>query len=106
VDTRQKITASTAGLRVPLLVTGYFDPLTSVEAARLAALGEGLTVAVLDLPDALLPLQARAELVASLRNVSRVIAGAAPEAESIIDLTSEHLAGRDALARRIVSRPA
>jgi len=104
VDTRQKISASLAGQHAATLVTGFFDPLTAPEAARLAALGPDLTVAVLDAPEALLPLGARAELVAALRTVARVTTGAPPTADRVIDLTAEHLASRQALAERIVSR--
>ena len=50
MDTRLKILslADAAGLRVPLLVAGYFDPLTADHAARLEALGGQLTVTLLE----------------------------------------------------------
>lgn len=64
------------------VVTGYFDPLLACHARRLAALrraGETLVVVVRDLAPALLPLRARAELVAALAVVDWVVAAEDPE---------------------------
>lgn len=88
MDTRAKILAAdsleavrrgTGRLKV---VTGYFDPLLAAHARRLAALrnpGETLVVVVRDLAGALLPLRARAELVAALAAVDWVVATEDPE---------------------------
>jgi hypothetical protein len=79
VDTREKILSPEAaeellcsrpGARV---VTGYFDPLLSVHARRLAELGDKLLVVVRRSPGDLLPYSARAELVASLSSVEFVL---------------------------------
>lgn len=106
MDTRSKILNSAAGLSVPVLVIGYFDPVTAEHAARLAALGSGLTVAILDPPDPLLPARARAELVAALRCVERVVLGdprPALTAAREVDETEAHMAARQRLVERIVT---
>ena len=64
-----------------VVVVGLFDPLTAVEARRLADLASGnrkLLAIVLDSEDALLSVNARAELVAALREVN-LVASAKPE---------------------------
>lgn len=64
------------------VVTGYFDPLLASHARRLAALrsaGETLVAVVCDPERSLLPLAARAELVAALAAVDWVIAATDPE---------------------------
>jgi phosphopantetheine adenylyltransferase len=86
VDTRTKILrpeeaeALLRGLRdggrALRVATGYFDPLAPAHVERLQRLaGEDshLTVVVTDPPDPLLPLRARAELVASLAAVDAVV---------------------------------
>jgi len=106
LDTRSKILASAAGLNVETLVIGYFDPVTAEHAARLAELGGGLTVAIVDPPEPLLPARARAELVAALRGVERVIVGdprPSLVARRVVDETEAHLAARARLVGRIVS---
>lgn len=63
-------------------VTGYFDPLLASHARRLAALrspGETLVAVVSEPERPLLPLAARAELVAALAVVDWVIAATDPE---------------------------
>ena len=57
------------------LVSGWFDPLLAVHAARIDEIPEQFAVAVqiVDPPDPLLPARARAELVAALRRVELVI---------------------------------
>ena len=52
-------------------MVGVIDPLTAAQAKRLC--GHNLLAIVLDVPDTLLPAQARAELVAALRNVNAVL---------------------------------
>lgn len=80
IDTRVKLLALAEARALPdlgLCVSGYFDPLLKAHAdrlARLAAQSGPLTVLVCDPPDPLLPLEARAKLVAGLRCVARVIA--------------------------------
>ena len=57
-------------------VIGFFDPLTAVQARRLADAGKGghnVLAIVLSTPDALLPAAARAALVAAVRGVSAVV---------------------------------
>lgn len=78
LDTRTKLLTleQAAALPAPgLLVTGYFDPLLSAQAARLAELANQAPLLVLvgDPPQPLLPVQARAELVAALRSVTHVV---------------------------------
>lgn len=79
MDTRNKIvSASEADSRLPhmaFLVSGWFDPLLAVHAARIDEIPEQFAVAVqiVDPPDPLLPARARAELVAALRRVELVI---------------------------------
>jgi len=80
VDTREKIVPlEELRRRVEagewLAVVGLFDPLTALQAARVAAIGNGegqLAAIVLDEPDTLLPAEARAALVAGLRRVRLV----------------------------------
>lgn len=88
MDTRAKILAADSleavrrGAGRLKVVTGYFDPLLAAHARRLAALrnpGETLVVVVRDLAGALLPLRARAELVAALAAVDWVVATEDPE---------------------------
>jgi len=58
-----------------LAIEGLFDPLTAAQAARIAEfaqLGRSLLVVVLDDKEAFLSAAARAELVASLREVNAV----------------------------------
>ena len=90
---------------MPLLVAGYFDPVVADHARRLTALGEGLTVCILDPPDPIMSSQARAEMVAALACVSRVIIGdARAQADRVVDETAADLAARQALTDRILSR--
>jgi hypothetical protein len=68
-----------------VVVTGHFDPLLPSHATRLndlASDGRGVMVVITDPPAPLLPLPARAELVAALFTVDRVIL--APEATPIV----------------------
>jgi hypothetical protein len=91
VDTREKIISEE---RLPdLLASGTwvgvvcrFDPMTAAEAERLAGftrLGKVLGI-VLEDEEALLPVAARAELVASLRDVSAVLIADPDTWESVI----------------------
>jgi bifunctional ADP-heptose synthase (sugar kinase/adenylyltransferase) len=95
LDTRTKIHSyedaleSTRGKNARW-VSGRFDPLLAGHAHLLAALSEGadlLIVTVLDAdPDSILPVEARAQLVAALAAVDCVVIGRAPaHAEDIAD---------------------
>jgi hypothetical protein len=90
VDTREKILPLQKAVeRVRngrwRVVAGYFDPLTAEEAkwvARVAVDGRDhpkLLAIILETEESLLPVQARAALVAALRHVS-IVAIAQPEA--------------------------
>jgi hypothetical protein len=74
LDTREKI-VSIESIRKRgtdrKIVIGYFDPLHAANVARLQELGPVMVI-VADRPDAILPLRARAELVASLACVQNV----------------------------------
>jgi hypothetical protein len=80
LDTRQKIvdlTEARARLAAGrwIVLTGIFDPLTLTQAKRVHAARETgckLAALVLDCEDALLPVAARAALVAALRDVDLV----------------------------------
>ena len=83
MDTRTKILSSEAAPRACIVVTGAFDPVLAGDARALeeirASHPDGpLLVVVLPLPGELLPLRARAELVAALRMVDYVVT--APDA--------------------------
>jgi glycerol-3-phosphate cytidylyltransferase-like family protein len=59
-----------------VLVSGYFDPLLASHAARLAGLkreGVPLVVLISSYATSILPVRARAELVAGLRVVNYVV---------------------------------
>ena len=80
MDTRDKIVNWSGQLALPAgaaCVTGCFDPLTAAHLERLEQIASahpgGLTVIITDLADAILPSLARAQLVAGLRPVHRVI---------------------------------
>src|SRR5215469_8887729 len=56
-----------------IAIAGFFDPLTSIQASRLAEIakkGHNVLAIVLTAPDCLLPSDARAALVAAVREVS------------------------------------
>ena len=105
LDTRTKIRSyddaldSTRGKNARW-VSGSFDPLLAAHARRLAELAEGadlLIVTVMDSgPDSILPVEARAQLVAALAVVDCVVIGCAPaHAADIADgALAEHLLQR------------
>ena len=79
MDTRTKILDSAAARKIAevgaTVVSGYFDPLVSSHAKRLAELkrdGAKLLVIIATPENAILPVRARAELVASLASVDYV----------------------------------
>lgn len=109
MDTRSKLTnlADAAGLTVETLVVGYFDPVLAAHVARLTGLGGPVTVSLVDPPDEILPARARAELVAALACVERVIPGdarAIVTAERTIEMLTADLESREALIERIRQR--
>jgi len=72
------------------MVIGYFDPMHAGHVRRLQELcghGERIGVIVADPPEPILPVRARAELVAGLDCVSYVIAAGdnVPEVPDVID---------------------
>jgi hypothetical protein len=78
VDTRSKIVKLSAWVVPTLkpLVSGYFDPLLAVHVERLEALYRELgplTVILNQPPDAIVPLDARASVVAALQCVETVV---------------------------------
>lgn len=120
MDTREKIIpqAQVAGVLVEgqwIVVIGLFDPMTAVEAQRLAELGKArnLLVVVLDEDGTLLEASARAVLVAALRGVSAVTIGrrenwrmAMPEnaAVQIVDDAEDEAARRNAFIELVIGR--
>jgi hypothetical protein len=60
------------------MISGYFDPLLALHVERLEALATEmgpLTIILLDPPDAILPAEARAAVVAGLGCVEAVVIG-------------------------------
>jgi len=110
VDTRNKIvSASQAAARLPhmaFLVSGWFDPLLAVHAARLDEIPEQFAVAVqiVDPPDPLLPARARAELVAALRRVELVILDEARTLTPALRLEEEEAELRPAFLAHVRER--
>jgi hypothetical protein len=108
LDTRSKILTlpEITDRRFETIVMGYFDPVVAGHVERLASLAP-VTVSLLDPPDEILPLRARAELVAALAGVVCVILGdARSQAQNVIDFTREDLETRAALIDRIRQRSA
>jgi hypothetical protein len=87
LDTREKIVplenlAARLGKRQWLAVVGRFDPLTAAQAARVAELsgkGRPLLAVVEAGESCLLPVEARAVLVAALRSVELVVTACSAE---------------------------
>lgn len=120
MDTRTKIISAeeAAAIGQPAklkVVVGYFDPLHAAHVRRLSELrrnGETLVAVVADPPAPVLPLRARAELVAGLSAVDYVLpagADALGVAErlgrgEIIDETGSDEQRRDELIRQVKRR--
>ena len=107
MDTRSKVISldQARSLTCETLVVGFFDPVLADHAQRLASLGSGLIVSLLDPPEEVLPARARAELVASLACVRAVILGDARgvvQSARTVDETSADLVARDTLIARIL----
>ena len=77
MDTRLKITGAETqpAIEPAKVISGFFDPLTAAHIARMRELAPegGLTVLVSSPPEPLLPLRARAELLAGLKMVASVV---------------------------------
>lgn len=77
MDTRSKITDAVPADAPPLkVIVGYFDPMHAGHVRRLRELclgDERIGVIVADPPEPILPLRARAELVAGLQCVEWVV---------------------------------
>lgn len=90
MDTRRKILepGETPPTGQPVtLATGYFDVLRAAQLADLEALrkpGYTLLVAVRPQPNAILPLRARAEMVAALRMVDYVVTSCDDELDALV----------------------
>lgn len=119
MDTREKIlTGAAAAGRIAQwrasgadvqIAAGWFDPLLAASAEALAAFkrpGARLVVALGEPPEAILGLQARAEMVAALRVVDLVVtddsSGVLPEPERHFD--DDHAALRARFMAHVVER--
>lgn len=107
MDTRRKIVRDAAGWHPPagaVAVLGHFDPLLAAHAAQLESLKGGaaaLIVCVADPQDPILPLEARAELVAALRAVDAVVLDPALLPAGAVDVRPQHAAWRAAFLARV-----
>jgi sugar/nucleoside kinase (ribokinase family) len=113
LDTRRKIVEprslpSEGPVRV---IVGYFDPVHGEQARavnRLANEKEVVVAAVMDPPNPLLPLRARAELAAALEAIDFVVTEAdealALPGATVIDIRADDLRRRDELMRHVVRR--
>lgn len=66
---------------------GFFDPLTALQAKRLADAatnGRKILAVVLEKPDSLLTVDARAALVAAVRHVNAVVIAESPDWRSVL----------------------
>ena len=113
MDTRSKIIglAEAAALPARAVVSGHFDPMTAAHLARLREIAPegGLTLLVTSLPDPLLPLRARAELMAGLAMTQAVVELDGPAPASLGGLPVIHeeqndLERREALMRHVLER--
>ena len=101
MDSRSKI-----GAPLPVgavVVRGYFDPLLSAHALRLAACGRPLAVIVEDPEQPLLPLAARRLLVAALACVDCVVVEDGHR-QADEDWTAQDLAVRQAFIEHVHAR--
>lgn len=91
------------------MIVGYFDPMHAAHIRRLRELclhGERLGVIVADPPEPILPVQARAELVAGLDCVSYVIPAGknVPEFPAMIDERRADLDRTRTFAQHVLAR--
>jgi hypothetical protein len=108
LDTRTKIVdALEAGMeKDATLVRGYFDPLLAEHAIFLAGLEAPVVVLLEDPPEPLLDRRSRAELVAALGAVDRVVVGKVTVAAEgrVIDRREADLRSRAALVEHVHRR--
>jgi bifunctional ADP-heptose synthase (sugar kinase/adenylyltransferase) len=115
MDTRTKIVPMQEAERIAAegatIVSGYFDPLLVSHAERLHGLkrpGVPLIVIVADPQNPILPVKARAELVAGLAVVDHVVDSGsgrlAPCPEEIVHLEEEDAQTLEALIERVHRR--
>jgi hypothetical protein len=110
VDTRSKIVNQSAWNPATLtpVVSGYFDPLLALHVERLEALATELgplTVVLLDPPDAILPIDARAAVVAGLECVSTVLlCDGLPAPEARLQFESEDSVLRAGFLQHVIDR--
>jgi bifunctional ADP-heptose synthase (sugar kinase/adenylyltransferase) len=112
MDTRAKILRSPASLKGETLsvVTGYFDVLRAEHVTELAEVrsrtaGAHLVVVISQGPQPLLPLRARAELVAALRVVDYVLTADDGDVDALLEaLKPAQLVRLEAEDARRVSR--
>jgi len=90
------------------IVSGYFDPLLALHVQRLEALATELgplTVVLLDPPDAILPTDARAAVVAGLGCVETVLlSDGRPAPEARLQFESEDSVLRAGFLQHVVDR--
>jgi hypothetical protein len=113
LDTRTKIIepGSIPRHRPVRILVSYLDPLWSDQVAALqrhVVADETVVLAIDDPPEALMPMQARAELAAALAFIDSVVLSTdalalVPGAE-VIDLRHGDLDRRDALMRQVLRR--
>jgi hypothetical protein len=88
-------------------VAGLFDPLTAIQAKRLAQSAHGdrkLLAVVLDEPDTLLTAEARSVLVAALASVSAVVVAKSGHWQEAIPANADIVIIEDEAAERMRSR--
>jgi hypothetical protein len=112
VDTRNKIVNLSAWNPSTLkpVISGYFDPLLALHVERLEALATELgplTVVLLDPPEAVLPTDARASVVAGLECVETVLLSDGHEApEARLKFEVEDLVLRAGFLQHVLDRQA
>lgn len=111
MDTRSKILSNDDARKLTgaTIVSGYFDPVTHLHAGRLAGLkaDRPLLVLIATPANAILPAEARANLVAALRCVDAVtiITGAYPDGlVPQVQLETEDAARLEQLIRHVQAR--
>jgi bifunctional ADP-heptose synthase (sugar kinase/adenylyltransferase) len=111
MDTRTKIVSAAEALRLSMagatVVSGIFDPMIAAHAERLAGLkrpGSALLVLINKSSDEILPVEARAHLVAGLREVDHVAVVSPETPAAQIRLEGEHQKLREQLVEHVHSR--
>lgn len=110
MDTRSKIVKLSEWNPSTLkpVVSGYFDPLLALHVKRLEAMATELgaiTVVLLDPPDAVLPTDARAAVVAGLECVETVLLSDGHQApDARLKFESEDLVLRAGFLQHVIDR--